>query len=169
LIAFGLGEGSRNRHPGQGTANRRFFFNNAMLELLWVENAHEAQSAGVRRLRLWERWSQRAAGACPFGICYRPVSQRGIPAPFESWQYAPLYAEIGIAVSVTSINVDEPLLFYLPYLRRTPDNEPIAHAAGVRNLSSAIITGPNMQLTFDGGEKGLNDDFRPDFPLIIKR
>ena len=26
LKAFGLTEGSPNRHPGQGTANRRFFF-----------------------------------------------------------------------------------------------------------------------------------------------
>jgi hypothetical protein len=44
LIAFGLTEGSPNRHPGQGTANRRFFFDNATLELLWVENPEEAQS-----------------------------------------------------------------------------------------------------------------------------
>jgi Glyoxalase-like domain len=57
LIAFGLTEGSRNRHPGQGTANRRFFFRNAMLELLWVESAEEAQGDNVRRLGLWERWS----------------------------------------------------------------------------------------------------------------
>jgi hypothetical protein len=28
-------EDSSNTHPGQGTANRQFFFNNAYLELLW--------------------------------------------------------------------------------------------------------------------------------------
>jgi len=28
LIAFGLTEGAPNVHPGQGTANRRFFFHN---------------------------------------------------------------------------------------------------------------------------------------------
>ncbi|MGH8238896.1 MAG: hypothetical protein ACREXP_18010 [Steroidobacteraceae bacterium] len=32
LLDLGLVEGSPNRHPGQGTANRRFFFANAMLE-----------------------------------------------------------------------------------------------------------------------------------------
>ena len=84
LIAFGLTEGSPNRHSGQGTANRRFFFDNAMLELLWVENPEEAQSEGICRLGLWERWSRRGAGACPFGICYRPASEPGIAPPFKS-------------------------------------------------------------------------------------
>ncbi|MGA9266227.1 MAG: hypothetical protein WBV79_07185, partial [Rhodomicrobium sp.] len=32
LLRLGLTEGPPNRHPGQGTANRRFFFDNAMLE-----------------------------------------------------------------------------------------------------------------------------------------
>jgi hypothetical protein len=50
LIAFGLTEGSRNRHPGQDTANLRFFFDNAMLELLWVESRDEAQSEGISRI-----------------------------------------------------------------------------------------------------------------------
>lgn len=34
LVEFGLEEGSSNVHPGQGTANRRFYFHNLMLELL---------------------------------------------------------------------------------------------------------------------------------------
>ncbi len=47
LIEFGLTEGQSNMHPGQGTANRRFFFENVMLELLWVHNKTEAQSNRV--------------------------------------------------------------------------------------------------------------------------
>ncbi len=31
LTSFGLIEGSPNIHPGQGTANRRFFFGNMVL------------------------------------------------------------------------------------------------------------------------------------------
>jgi hypothetical protein len=38
LISLGLKEGRSNIHPGQGTANRCFFFRNFMLELLWVDN-----------------------------------------------------------------------------------------------------------------------------------
>ena len=39
LVRFGLREGPPNRHPGQGTANRRFAFANTMIELLWVSDA----------------------------------------------------------------------------------------------------------------------------------
>jgi hypothetical protein len=38
-----LTEGTPNIHPGQGTANRRFFFRNAMLELLWVNDEQFVQ------------------------------------------------------------------------------------------------------------------------------
>jgi hypothetical protein len=36
FVRFGLREGPPNQHPGQGTANRRFAFANAMIELLWA-------------------------------------------------------------------------------------------------------------------------------------
>src|SRR6266436_5673418 len=62
LRQFGLAEGSPNQHPGQGTACRRFFFRNAMLELLWVEDAAAARSEQTRRTRLWERCSETGTG-----------------------------------------------------------------------------------------------------------
>src|SRR5262249_59045833 len=74
LVQFGLMEGTPNVHRGQGTANRRFFFQNAMLELLWVENLIEAQSEQTAPTQLWERWSARLAGACPFGTIVRPTA-----------------------------------------------------------------------------------------------
>jgi hypothetical protein len=55
LVDLGLVEGSRNVHPGQGTANRRFFFHNAMVELLWVHDREETQSERIRRTHLGER------------------------------------------------------------------------------------------------------------------
>src|SRR5258707_15698256 len=66
FVRFGLREGPPNRHPGQGTANRRFAFANAMIELLWVDEAEEAQSECSRRTQLWERWSGRESRASPF-------------------------------------------------------------------------------------------------------
>src|SRR5258707_573236 len=75
LNELGLTEGLHNRHPGQGTACRRFFFANAYLELLWVEDPAEAQGEVVRPLRLWGRWSQRTQGACPFGLVFRSGQQ----------------------------------------------------------------------------------------------
>jgi hypothetical protein len=81
-------EGAPNRHPGQGTANRRFFFDNAMLELVWVENIDEAGSPLVQPLRLLDRWMKRSANSWPFGICLRP--RDGLP-PFKSYDYRPPY------------------------------------------------------------------------------
>ena len=50
VIAKGFSEGSRNIHPGQGTANRRIFFHNAMVEFLWVDDPAAMQllqAAGI--------------------------------------------------------------------------------------------------------------------------
>ena len=48
LIDLRFEEGSCNSHPHQGTACRRFFFQDSYLELLWVHNPEEAQSEPVR-------------------------------------------------------------------------------------------------------------------------
>jgi hypothetical protein len=44
LSAFGLSEGTPNMHPGQGTPCRRFYFQNAYLELVWVSSEVEIQT-----------------------------------------------------------------------------------------------------------------------------
>jgi hypothetical protein len=56
LIRFGLSEGTPDDHPGQGTANRRFAFSNAMIELLWVYEPREAQNQVTARRMLWDGW-----------------------------------------------------------------------------------------------------------------
>ena len=62
LVAAGFAEGSGNTHPGQGTACRRFFFENAFLELFWVHDEREARGPETAPTRLWERWRDRADG-----------------------------------------------------------------------------------------------------------
>jgi len=149
LIELGLVEGSPNRHPGQGTANRRFFFANAMLELIWVENELEAQSeAGpARRLHLWERWANRDRGACPFGVCLRPMAGESEVAPFPSWEYRPSYSPVGMPVANNSTVDIEPLVFYVPMHRRMDTasadrREPYEHALPIRELTSMRIFSP---------------------------
>lgn len=101
LTQFGLVEGRSNVHAGQGTANRCFFFHNLMLELLWVHNAAEAQSENTRPTYLWERWSGRAQGTCPFGVCLRPVEgQAPEILPFPTWNYQPTYFPAGVAIPI---------------------------------------------------------------------
>ena len=54
LLESGFQEGPRTTHPGQGTANRRFYFANGMLEFIWVSDAHEANTGPGRELRFPE-------------------------------------------------------------------------------------------------------------------
>ncbi|TGL58865.1 VOC family protein [Leptospira sarikeiensis] len=55
LVQFGLVESSSNVHPGQGTANRRFFFHNSMLELLYVANPEELNAEKIKATGLYDQ------------------------------------------------------------------------------------------------------------------
>lgn len=151
LLTVGLAEGSRNRHPGQGTANRRFFFRNAMLELLWVEDEGAAGSPAVRRTGLLARWQGRDTGACPFGICLRP-SEAGEEPSFATWEYRPPWLPTGPAIPVgaDSENPSVPFVFWLPFGHR-PDHpsragrEPLSHGPGMLELSRVDLAGPCAQ------------------------
>jgi hypothetical protein len=117
LIDRGFHEGPTNSHPGQGTANRRFFFPNVYLELLWVSDATEARGPQAGPTRLWDRWDGRARGACPFGCVFRP-GKRNVNATFDCWTYSPRYFPPGFSIEVASNPPpNEPLLFYLPFAR----------------------------------------------------
>ncbi len=147
LIELGLTEGAPNRHPGQGTANRRFFFSNAFLELLWVEDPAEAQSAPIRRTGLWERWLRRGRGSSPFGICLRPVGPPVDEVPFPAWEYRPPYLPdpLAIQMSANSEVSSAPLLFYIAFGRRPDSDEksrrqPLAHTAGFRAITRLRVS-----------------------------
>jgi hypothetical protein len=149
LAAAGLAEGEPNRHPGQGTACRRFFLANAYLELLWVCDPGEAQSEPTRPLRLWERWSARSAGACPFGICLRPSSPEIEGPPFAAWPYRPSYLPDPLCIHVAedASSVELPSLFYLSFGRRPdsrpgPQRQPLRHPAGFREITRVLVRGP---------------------------
>jgi hypothetical protein len=158
LVAAGLLEGSANTHAGQGTANRRFFFHNAMVELLWVHAPEETQSDSICRTRLWERWRDRRAEACPFGICLRSVSQdsqAGQAIAFSSWAYSPPYLppSISIAVGTNSDILTEPMLFQIPFGQR-PDQasvekaQPLKHPLGLREITRIEVVMPSTNPGF---------------------
>jgi hypothetical protein len=146
LRLFGLSEGSPNVHPGQGTANRRFFFENAMLELIWVEDADEARSDLVAPTGLWERMQWQESGAAPFGICLRDRSGAAPELPFPTWAYRPPYLPLGSAIAIAAgMPLAEPLLFASPFGRRPAaaapeEREPLQHPAGMRELTACRLT-----------------------------
>jgi len=166
LISFGLSEGASNTHPGQGTACRRFFFHNAYLELLWCDNAHEAQSKSARETRLWDRWIRRGQDACPFGFIFRPGADAlAVSPPFPCWDYRPAWLppNMSIAVGSNATVLAEPLLFYLPAARR-PDRapaetrQPLFHGADLQEMSrlecvlpTAVRPSLELQSIIQGG------------------
>lgn len=196
LISFGFTEGSANTHPGQGTANRRFFFHNAMIELLFVTDAAEAAAPSVRRTGLLERWQKRHTTASPFGFCLRPGPEAiaDQAAPFSAWAYEPSYASSPIYVGTNSLRVEEPLLFYLPFGHKPERGEqPLRHAVGFEEITALRLHGPSgaqvsselsavietgvvelgkpgeplLEVGFDGEKTGKSDGFGGELPLKL--
>jgi hypothetical protein len=147
LVALGLIEGSSNVHPGQGTANRRFFFHNAMVELLWAHNPKEAQSERIQGTHLWERWADRHVGGCPFGICLRSTDRTSIA--FPHWDFRPPYLPAGLSIAVgeNSAILTEPMVFQTPFGQR-PDQflpekaQPLVHPIGWQEITRVTVISP---------------------------
>ncbi len=189
LVEFGLVEGSPNTHPGQGTANRRFFFQNVMLELLWVADAEESQASDLSVI--WHRSQQ--PGASLFGVCLRPVSTPPDDKPFPGWRYYPSYLPepLYIWVGQNSEILSEPFMFYLDFAKF--QNMATDHAHSLQTVSRLSLIGcnastsevltqtiehtegiqflpgdePLMELGFNGETQGQSMDFRPHLPLRL--
>ncbi len=151
LKSFGLTEGSPNNHPGQGTANRRFFFHNTFIELLWLHDANEAQNDITRPTFLHERFTLKDGAASPFGICFRPCPGDDKSVPFAARPYRPAYLPAGMEVSIgEGTPLSEPMWFYLSFATR-PDNapsarrQPLTHPIGFFELTSVRITRPSTE------------------------
>jgi hypothetical protein len=142
LVALGLTEGSGNVHPGQGTANRRFFFDGGFIELLWVHNAGEAQSALTAPTRLWERWAGRHTNACRFGVAFSPGDDQVPEPPFAAWPYRPAYLPLDKSIWFAQhTSLREPELFYMawPHPQATAVGQRREHPAGlVRWLGASV-------------------------------
>ncbi len=152
LASLGLIEGAPNTHPGQGTACRRFFFRNFYLELLWISDTSTATSEATRRTRLWERWSGRNSGACPFAFCFRPTAGGSGGPPFAAWDYRPAYLPDPLCIQVAT-NIDalnEPMLCYLSFAQRSDrysgaKRQPLDHPAGLREVTHVEFVSPPME------------------------
>lgn len=142
LVEAGFVEGSRNVHLGQGTSNRRFFFQHGFLELLWIHDPSEATSDRTAPTRLWERWSQRACQANPFGICFAPQTTAPVSIPFSAWTYEPIYLpasrQIHFAQGTT---LSEPELFVLSWTQNPSAAipQPREHGVPLHSMRSVSV------------------------------
>ena len=194
LVRLGLHEGPPNHHPGQGSASRRFAFTNAMLELFWVTDPAEAQSARTKPTLLWERWSGRQQKASPFGICLRPADDWDTRPPFPAWQYRPEYLPDPLFMDIGEAGAEEPMWVYLSFLRRAQRQQHfVEHPIGIREITALTLTTPVplrseasqkvvasgillarpgpaslLEIEFDGNPRTQILDLRPHLPLIFR-
>jgi hypothetical protein len=176
---------------------RRFFFRNAMLELLWVEDVAAARSDQTRRTNLWERWSQAGWGASPFGIVLRPATTLQEPCPFHAWDYRPpSMPELALQIA-EGTGPEEPMWCYMEAGRAPAEapverRQPLEHPSGLRDVTGVRIVCPLfakasvtlamahagvissetgsehlLDLSFDHGGQAKRTDFRPDLPLVF--
>lgn len=194
LVRFGLREGPPNRHPGQGTENRRFPLLNAMIELVWVSDVHEARSESSRRTLLWDRWSGRNGQACPFGVCLRPVNSQDTEIPFPAWEYRPSYLPDPLVMQIGDAGVEEPMWVYLSFMRRLDrEQQFVENPIGIREITSLTLTTPVplrsrasksvvgsgvlrvqmgpmplLEIGFDDRRRKEIVDFRPHLPIVFQ-
>ncbi len=196
LIDFGLIEASSNVHPGQGTANRRFFFHNVFLELLYLEDATEAKSDVTANTGLYERCSF-LNDASAFGFCFKPNHETQQKPNFKSWQYKPVFFPAPNCVEVAIAPYCEPMWFFISFLgpaNPAKQKEPIHHDVPLQYLTNtrvfqplseapsdawekanqlasfSVLNHPEtlLELEFDHHREARAHDFRPALPLRIK-
>ncbi len=141
LIDFGFSEGSSRVHPGQGTVNRKIYFENFFLEIVWVHNESEIRGENTQKTKLWERANFLSNEHSRFGLGF--VNTPDTDELFEnSIKYQPDYFPKGTHFDIITNEVE----FYLPWTFRLPSgiqkqrsDEPTDHQNGIRKLTKAIF------------------------------
>lgn len=136
LVSQGFTEGAPNKHPGQGTENRRIFFDNGMIEFIWAADGAEILNPKARRLKLYERSRYTETGYSPFGICV--TSDVPDQAPFTGYGYKPAYlpTDFGIWMAANEDVPSEPGIFQLagPKEKLGFEEQPTRHVNGAGDL-----------------------------------
>ena len=145
------------RHDGEGTTSLAAFFENAYLELMWVDSsvavdsAHQLDVVDFRRAAAW-----RQTGASPFGIGlhFLSGSPSDLPVPFRldvvpetrpTTYYVLLrQPEESLAADVVISPPDRAITSWLRgYRTRQPAR--FAHPAGVRRITRVVVRGAHAQ------------------------
>ncbi|MEL7146302.1 MAG: hypothetical protein AAFO69_08035 [Bacteroidota bacterium] len=168
LAQFGLIEGSSRVHPGQGTTNRKFYFSNFFLEILWVHDKEEIRSPGTVVTNLWKRSGFADNGFSPYGLCL--VNNETTQNVFaKSSEYQPEYFPEGMVIDF----IDEesqpslPWLFRLPFKGpKKPTTEPTNHPIGIKKLTKAVFNIPGKSSLTELLSHGQVDFVKGEYPML---
>lgn len=141
LVRFGLTEGSSRVHPGQGTTNRKFYFENFFLEILWVHDPSEIQSQRTRVTKLWERSNFKHNNYAPFGLCL--INDDASDQIFtKSSTYQPSYFPEDKKIEFIT-EPQLPWIFRLPFKgAKKATDEPLEHDKKLKKLTKATFQTP---------------------------
>jgi hypothetical protein len=142
-----------NRHPGQGTASIAVFFENAYLELLWidpqvpVDTDHASDFADFTRAANW-----RTSGASPFGLGLHfvngtaadlPLPSRRLPAPHlgpTAFYLLLRLPQESLATALFIMPVPAAVPSWISRFQgRRPDL--FAHAMGAHRITGVVVHG----------------------------
>lgn len=188
LVSIGMDEAKPNTHPGQGSANRRFFFSNGALELLYIHDEEEANSGPGRNMQLLNRANNSINS--PFGVILSRKNNSIIDMPFEGWTYKPDYFDKW-SFHIGDNLLTEPLCIYMPFIDpgtldkkteggafksisqvnvQAPMSE-LSSVLKIVNAADRINISPGeqhlMEIVFDNQQSDKMKDFRPHIPLIV--
>lgn len=143
LVNFGLTEGSSRVHPGQGTTNRKFYFENFFLEILWVHRPPEIQNNRTKPTKLWERSNFEHNEYSPFGLCL--VNDAHSEQIFTNPStYQPEYFPEGKTIDFIT-QPQLPWIFRLPFKgQKKATNEPLDHPRKLKKLTKATFRTPTV-------------------------
>ena len=144
LVDFGLSEGSGNVHKGIGTANRRFFFENFYLEILWVENEEEPKSA--QDIGIWERFNFKETHYSRFGACF--TNTKASDYIFEkaiTWK--PEFLQNNEHVDILTSKKLPWIFRFPPNRQKNLQDEPKEHKAGLKRLSKALLLTDTLEFS----------------------
>ncbi|OOG72227.1 VOC family protein [Algoriphagus sp. A40] len=194
LIKSGFLEGSHRVHPGQGTRNRKFYFENFFLEIIWENDPVELETELIRKISLTERVRFMESGFSRFGIGLENTESSD--SVFKDCEfYQPVYFPEGKSFEIlpNRENPDLPWTFRGPFKGpKTVYSEPLDHPNGIRKLTKATFQIPEPELKsdfvrriqghpqvrfesaekaglvleFDGGRQGKVLDF-PELDLVV--
>ena len=141
LVNFGLTEGSSRVHAGQGTTNRKFYFQNFFLEILWVHDQLEMQSERTRTTKLRERSNFESNEYSPFGLCLVNTDESD-QIFTNSLTYQPEYFPDGKTIDFIT-EAQLPWIFRLPFKgQKKATNEPLEHPKKLKKLTRATFETP---------------------------
>ncbi|PCI88020.1 MAG: glyoxalase-like domain protein [Hyphomicrobiales bacterium] len=156
LTDFGLIEGESNSHFGQGTSNRRFYFNNIYLELLYLDDPEAAQSPLTKPIKIFQRFLPKTTNISPFAVCFYADNQiknndKFDINKFKNWSYKPKYLPSPLKIDILEAPISEPMYFFLDFISSDSrkKHKKFKHKTGFKNVTNIKYHTPHHHLDSD--------------------